>query len=212
MKIAVSQRLIENQSYSETRDALDIQWARVFDALGWDMFPIPTGVRDPSRWLETLCPQGLLLSGGNDLSVFCKDPLSLMRDRFEEQLVTVAIAKQMPVLGVCRGAQFLAQFFGAELGKADGHIACRHKLQVQKEHELSHLFTEVQDVNSFHSTVIHTVSKALKPLAMAPDATIEAFTHTTHSVLGLMWHPEREAELGAVDRALMETVFQSRLA
>lgn len=153
--VLVSQRLLENSSYPETRQALAMDWAGFFDELG-DIVPVPIMYnQDIPSYFTALNPAGLLLTGGNDLAVTASsssamspgkqeielgkswmhpphkttnETLSLMRDDFEGALLQEAIQRGIPVLGVCRGLQVLASTAGAKLVKTSGHVATEHEL------------------------------------------------------------------------------------
>ena len=50
------------------------------------------------------------------------------RDEFENSLVTYCIKEGIPILGICRGMQFLNNFFGGKIRKVNGHVASSHKI------------------------------------------------------------------------------------
>lgn len=205
MKIALTQRLIENATYPETRDALDIAWGDYFHSLGWIPLPLMSGYENPGALLKAFEPDAVMFTGGNDLGAFSDDPLSHLRDCFEGLVLQAALREGIPVIGVCRGAQFLAHHFGSVLDRVPGHVACRHKLRPEEAHPLAPLVARFETVNSFHQMGIKEPSSQLLPLAWAPDGTLEAFTHREHSILGMMWHPEREAPFIEEDRLLLKT-------
>ena len=65
-KILVTQRIADNPTYVERRDALAHDWAALFDA--HDILPIlvPNTARDPAAYLS-LGASGLLLTGGDNM-------------------------------------------------------------------------------------------------------------------------------------------------
>ena len=128
-KILVSQRIIENESYPETREGLDLRWGSFFAGAG--LIPCPVLSAYPSAELfEQLEPAGVLLSGGNDLSQLSNTRLNVSRDKVDTKLLDQAVARNVPVLGVCRGMQFIAHYFDSTLEPVDKHIACDHNLEV----------------------------------------------------------------------------------
>jgi putative glutamine amidotransferase len=46
-------------------------------------------------------------------------------------------------------------------------------------------------VNSYHGSNILTVGKEYEVIATDLDGNVEAFKHTTKSIWGIVWHPER---------------------
>jgi len=212
MRIAISQRLIENTTYPETRDALDVQWGRWFAEAGWLPMPLTTGFGPVGRLLDGLSPDAVLLTGGNDLGQFADNPLSKMRDAFETEVLDWALDKRVPVVGICRGAQFLAQRFGSELARVEGHVATRHECRVVQDHRLAGHLEGVCEVNSFHQIGIVSVAESLSPLAFAGDGTLEAFTHHQNPCLGIMWHPERETPFQNGDLALMDGFLKDAIS
>lgn len=130
-------------------------------------------------WLANINCNGIVLSGGNDLGEYPE------RDNLEKFLIKYSIKNSIPVLGICRGAQIIAKFFGNKINKVEGHIGS-HKLK------LSENFLINKSVNSFHNYGILKLNNSFKILARSKnDNTIEAFHHRNKKIIGIMWHPER---------------------
>ena len=155
---------------------------------------------------------GLLLSGGPDLdpvaygaeSHALLGPTEPSLDAFEVALARAADRRQIPILGICRGAQALNVARGGSLHQhlpdvTDGSIAHRqtvsgrltcHQVRIAPA---SRLATVVGDaplaVNSFHHQAIDRVGRGLVAVAWAPDGTIEAVEAGGRElVLGVQWH------------------------
>ncbi|MFV0421121.1 gamma-glutamyl-gamma-aminobutyrate hydrolase family protein [Oleidesulfovibrio sp.] len=180
--LAVSQRICVTPH--EVRDALAQDWARFLSEVLPDAVwvPVPNGLSDVTKWFDGFSFTGLILTGGEDWSVFPH------RDSTEGVLFAKAMRDGLPILGVCRGMQIINRFLGGTDLHVPDHVAVRHSVMLTTE--------EVQKVNSFHARGItdNTLAPALLATALASDGTVEAFEHCTAPVYGMMWHPEREAK------------------
>src|SRR5262249_19638777 len=123
--VALSQRLIENDTYRETREALDVRWGELATRLGLLPLVLPTATA-PEPYFERFAPAGLILTGGNDLASTSPNPLSERRDRFEARLLALAMERDLPVLAVCRGMQLVGEVMGGTVVRVAGHAGGRH--------------------------------------------------------------------------------------
>ncbi|MFC7286922.1 gamma-glutamyl-gamma-aminobutyrate hydrolase family protein [Herminiimonas glaciei] len=189
MRIAISQRVDLYPDRNERRDALDQAWG---DALeNWfganvTMHPIANRPANAAATLDSINPDLLILSGGNDIGTAPE------RDATERALLEHAATAKIPVLGICRGLQMFQHFLGGSLIRVDGHVACAHAVHAIADDV--GLPVELL-VNSYHTSAIGQGSLAapLKGLYQHADGTIEAAQHTVLPWLGIMWHPERTA-------------------
>ena len=197
-RIAISQRYDKVPGRDEFRDALDVEWGNLFEQLGALPIVLPSGLGDVAEYLNDLQVDGLLLSGGNDIG---SAPL---RDSLEHKALNYAMTFELPVLGVCRGMQFLNHVEGGQLKIVEGHVATRHRLEGEwaRKHALS-------DVNSYHNQAItkETLATNFIALACSEDAVIEAIQHTKKPWMGIMWHPERETPFASHDLELIKKHF-----
>jgi putative glutamine amidotransferase len=130
---------------------------------------------------------------------------------FESKLLQLAIAKGIPVLGICAGEQLMAVVYGgtliqdistecgdtviheqSKLGIA--HTQACHKISIV-EGSLLHALTGVMqmEVNSTHHQAVKTIGPKLKVSAQASDGIIEAIEMKNYPFcLGVQWHPEFE--------------------
>lgn len=204
--VAVSQRVDVVMSYQESRDALDQAWATGLEQLGILTVPVPNTLADPAAWFAAVGAEGLILTGGNDLSAH---PNALApapeRDRTESALLSAAF--DVPVLAICRGFQMMNQYLGGQTRYGTGHVGNAHDLvRVADDATLG----APRQVNSFHNWVIESddLASALIPIHAAPDMTIEAARHRSLQWIGIMWHPERPQAFGTADRHLFQTHFR----
>lgn len=202
--IGLTQRVHQFEGYDERRDCLDQRWLQLVAQIGFTALPLPNL---PPDLVPALCEElhlsGLILTGGNSLvALDPKDSAAAPeRDAFETALLRWAMRERQPVLGVCRGLQMINAFLGGKASRVERHAGCRHTIcfegRLNDEAE--------QEVNSYHDWGIQAEDLAadLNVLARHEDGTIEAFEHSEHPILGIMWHPEREPELNQLDRRLL---------
>ena len=162
--------------------------------------------------LDTL--DGIVLSGGADIDpdYLSEEPLDCIsinprRDAQEMMLVRLAVDRQIPVLGICRGIQVLAAALGGKLYqdiKTQHDAECiehsqtiarglpSHDVRLVKDSLLHSLFgRETLAVNSFHHQAVKEVPTGFRVTATAPDGIIEGMESTAfRTILGVQWHPE----------------------
>ena len=151
---------------------------------------------------------GLLLCGGNDI-----DPkyygegidgavnIDCLRDEVEFALLKAFIEAGKPVMGICRGCQFINVFFGGSLYQdiknANEHSSFSdfdlvHRVSAAKGSIAHDLYGADFVVNSSHHQAINKLGKGLKVTMMCADNTvIEGFEHESLPVFAVQWHPER---------------------
>lgn len=182
--IGISQRLVENASYVEVRETLSTEWGEFFKRYLEDFLPLPLNYAIPfSKYVESNVLSGVILSGGNDLSAFNPNALSHQRDLYEDAIIAECLQKKIPLLGICRGAQKIAEYFGSKLEKCDGHI---------QKHLVFNDDFKGFEVNSYHNYCISHLAKDLEKIDCAKDESIESFLHKNAQIYGIMWHIERE--------------------
>ena len=162
--------------------------------------------------LDTL--DGIVLSGGADIDpdYLGEEPLDCIsinprRDRQELTLVRLAVDRQIPVLGICRGIQVLTAALGGKLYQdiktqhdqtCIGHSQTiarglpSHEVKLVKDSLLYGFFgKETLAVNSFHHQAVKEVPAGFRVTAFAPDGIIEGMESTAfRPILGVLWHPE----------------------
>jgi gamma-glutamyl-gamma-aminobutyrate hydrolase PuuD len=223
--IAVSQRVVEVSTRGEVRDCLDQAWSTWLATLGCVAVPVPNHPPSVPDFLRAIQPAGIVLSGGNNLTGPVYEGLEAgaivadayeSRDRTEKILVDHAVGNSVPLLGCCRGMQFLQTYFGGRLcSLKDSPV-----VHVAKDHEVSLVLERFRDlagkaaltVNSFHNYGIRrdAVAAPLLPFALSSaDSSVEGFLHPTSPILGITWHPERRDPAAAFDRDLATRLFTS---
>ena len=162
--------------------------------------------------LDTL--DGIVLSGGADIDpdYLGEEPLDCIsinprRDRQELTLVRLAVERQIPVLGICRGIQVLTAALGGKLyqdikiqhdrpsiehSQTIARGLPSHEVKLEKDSLLYGFFgKETLSVNSFHHQAVKEVPAGFRVTASAPDGIIEGMESTTfRPIMGVQWHPE----------------------
>ena len=154
---------------------------------------------------------GVVFSGGADL-----DPqlygqevhpetkgVVAERDRGELALLQAALARDMPVLAVCRGVQVLNVALGGDLvqhlPEVVGHENHKHTpgeyadhdVTVEPDTRLGSLIGDRAPVKSHHHQGLGRLGEGLRESARAEDGTLEALEDPSRRfALGVLWHPE----------------------
>ena len=130
------------------------------------------------------------------------------RDRAELALLEGRLARDMPVLAVCRGSQVLNVARGGDLVQHlpdvvgdDKHkhtpgTFADHDVTLEPGTRLAGLLGERAPVKSHHHQGFGRVGDGLRVAAHAEDGTIEAVEDPSHRfALGVLWHPEAGEDL-----------------
>ncbi|MBO8142283.1 MAG: gamma-glutamyl-gamma-aminobutyrate hydrolase family protein [Firmicutes bacterium] len=172
-----------------------------------------------SKRLEAVLDRvdGLLLPGGIDVDpyLYGEEPLPGLGkvdpewDALDVAAARAALARGLPVLGICRGAQVLNVAAGGTLYQ-DIPAQVPHALQHWQNRPgwaASHSVSVVPDsllagiagrrrlrVNSFHHQAVKDVAAGFRAVAHGADGVVEAIESLVHPyALGVQWHPERMA-------------------
>ena len=157
---------------------------------------------------------GFLFTGGQDVSpeiysarkIGACGECSPERDAMETLLLKYAMQINKPILGICRGIQFINAALGGTLWQdipsqfSDTVTHCQkppydvpsHEVYIDKGTPLHELLKKLElPVNSYHHQGIRLLSKELKTMAKAPDGLIKAVYSPKHKFLwAVQWHPE----------------------
>lgn len=205
MRIALSQRVEEIASYGETRDCLDQRWHNLLAKYNHYGLTVPNRSEGIIDWCDNVCIEGIILTGGNDISgqLGAKN-VSIERDATERALLDYAVRNSLPLLAVCRGMQFLNLELGGELERVQGHVAVEHKIKCNGNPYIQ--FGSAM-VNSYHNYAIskNGLASGLMPWAESEDGLIEAVSHKQYSWIGIMWHPERS--VSELDEPIFNELF-----
>jgi len=101
--------------------------------------------------------------------------------------------KELPVLGVCYGAQLTAKEFGGRVDKSNKREYGRAMLEKKKEDVLLNNITDRTQVWMSHSDSIVALPEGFEVLATTDSIPVAAFRKNgtdTHPLYGLQFHPE----------------------
>lgn len=197
------------------------------------IFPLADDSGDVHQ-LMNLC-SGFLFTGGHDVSPeqYGEVPLDglvsscAQRDRLESIVLRQAIAQDKPVLGICRGIQFINAALGGTLYQ---HLPLQcpsevehhqqppydipvHTVQILQDTPLHALLqTGELAVNSYHHQAVKRLANGLQSMAVAPDGLIEAIYKPDHKFLwAVQWHPEFSYRSEQSSRAIFARFVQAML-
>jgi putative glutamine amidotransferase len=187
---------------------IDTAYARAIVEAGGSAVYLP---QEGSPALAVQHLDGLLLPGGDDLAPPSPYPESVSFDlapdaqvHFDRELLAGALARRIPVLGICYGMQLLGEAFGGslhydlptDLPEATSHqlpeATGRHELHIEADSRLAKLWGAAS-VNSLHHQALEAPGRC-RVVARAADGVIEAIEGPEADfVLGVQWHPEKHA-------------------
>lgn len=161
---------------------------------GVGLEPVAISPAEPKTALDGL--EGLVLSGGADVK---EQP---ERDELEGALLALALAADLPVLGICRGLQFMNWYAGGALHRdipghsgPEGAKTIRHRIRVARGSRLASLLGEELEVNSRHHQAIEKLADSYVLSAVSADGVKEAIERPDRRwTLAVQWHPEEMQE------------------
>ncbi|MGZ8716873.1 MAG: gamma-glutamyl-gamma-aminobutyrate hydrolase family protein [Gaiellaceae bacterium] len=184
---------------------------------------VPPSEEGVEETLDVL--DGLLFSGGNDV-----DPETYgaeahaetagvrpERDRAELALLEGALARDMPVLAVCRGfqvlnvarggdlVQHLPEVVGDEKHREVAGVFSEHPVRIEDSSKLGALLGDRAPVKSHHHQGVGTVGRGLREVAWADDGTVEGLEDPDRRfALGVLWHPEAGEDMKLFEALVAE--------
>jgi len=184
-------------------------YVRAIERAGGRPLLVPPSEEGVEETLGAL--DGLVFSGGSDLDpeLYDQEPhdetfgVVPERDRAELALLEAALAREIPVLAVCRGSQVLnvarggdlvqhlPDVVGDEKHKHTPGTFADHDVTLEPGTRLAELLGDRAPVKSHHHQGFGRVGSGLRVAAHAEDGTIEAVEDPSHRfAFGVLWHPE----------------------
>ncbi len=192
----------------------DEKWFQPFFAKHPDIRVLDARKRDVA--MEEM--DGLLLTGGSDIAPeflrqedvdpkLLQDDLEPERDRWEFEAISKALARGLPILGICRGIQVLNVALGGTL-KLDipghGHPEQKDR-DIQPLRHDGNAKHRYENVNSSHHQAIDRAADGFEVEAWCTDDDIieQVRLRNYPFALAVQYHPER----GKIYDALFEDFF-----
>jgi microsomal dipeptidase-like Zn-dependent dipeptidase/gamma-glutamyl-gamma-aminobutyrate hydrolase PuuD len=196
------------------------------------LLPVTTDIHALATIVDML--DGLIFSGGGDIDAayLDEDPIpeteepDSYRDEYDFSLLRLAVNRQLPIFGICRGHQVINVAFGGTLyqdihtrfyretpNPAHG-LGDRIKHSQEEDRDVathtvipadipSKLRAALKNppgqtipVNSFHHQAVKDVALEFIATAMSPDGLNEATEHPEYPIFSVQWHPEAMAVSG----------------
>jgi putative glutamine amidotransferase len=213
--IGITPDLARHGDNAEPLIVLQERYARAIQQAGGVplVLPLASAPATLRKIIESL--DGVVVSGGNfdihpkyygERAIGKMGKIREARTEFELGLISLALKRDMPLLGVCGGAQAINVSLGGSL-----YQDIRSQVAGAAEHERSHIKDrgghrvgivagtrlrrivgrESLEVNTTHHQSVKKLGKGLIVNAAAADGVIEGIESQGHRfVLGVQWHPE----------------------
>lgn len=216
------------ENWTEESALVPADYVRAVERAGGRPVLVPPSENGIEETLDVL--DAVIFSGGSDLdpATYGQEPHPATkgvvedRDRAELALLEAALARDMPVLAVCRGSQVLNVALGGDLvqhlPEVVGHDDHKHTpgeysdhdVELEPETRLAALLGDHAPVKSHHHQGFGRVGSGLREAARADDGTVEALEDPSRRfALGVLWHPEAGEDLRLFE-ALVEEARRYR--
>mgnify|MGYP001443090404 CR=1 FL=1 len=147
----------------------------------------------------------IIILGGNNLLSIKKNQENAIKERLSNKAFSYGLKNKIPILGICGGAQFLANKYGSNIVRTSKHVGIhniiwRRKIFFQRKIMLP------KRVNSYHNYKIKKLSNNFSIDAYTKDDSIELFSDKSKKLHGVMWHPERNKSINKFDIELIKKI------
>ncbi|MGW5341882.1 gamma-glutamyl-gamma-aminobutyrate hydrolase family protein [Streptomyces sp. HUAS TT3] len=144
------------------------------------------------------------------------------RDAWEQAVLAAGLARDIPVLGVCRGMQLMNVHAGGTLiqhlpdrvghhghNPYRGHF-CAHAVTTVAGTRIGALLPGTREVATHHHQAVDRLGAGLTVAARAADGTVEAIESTRHRfAVGVQWHPEMGVDMPLVQALVAAAAFSA---
>lgn len=147
---------------------------------------------------------------GQELDPNIRKAVDEARDTMEWALMAQALERQLPILGICRGFQFINVYLGGSLTQnlsAEGWLD-DHRPDGARDllaHTVVAFGGRLQGVygtkpflvNSIHRQGIRALAPGLTATVTTEDGLVEGYEAEEKKILAVQWHPEELIGIGA---------------
>jgi putative glutamine amidotransferase len=143
----------------------------------------------------------------------------------EGTVLQMALERDLPVLGICRGIQFINAYLGGSLYQ---DLPSQHPSEVEHHQSPPYdvpahavalvegsplrrcLGVERLPVNSYHHQAVRRLAPGLEAMACAPDGLIEAaYMPGKRFLWTVQWHPEFSYKTDEYSRRIFQALIDS---
>ena len=174
-----------------------------------------------------LC-DGILFTGGHDVAprIYGQHPTKKCgrpcetRDVMEGFLLDLCISDNKPLLGICRGIQFINAYLGGTLyqdlpteyqSKIEHHMTppydnSIHNVDVKDKTILANIIgAGIHGVNSYHHQAIKELADGLEAMAISEDGLVESIEIKNQKfAIAVQWHPEFSYDSSEDSKKIMQ--------
>ena len=210
-------------AWEELAALVPADYVRAVERAGGRALLVPPSEEGVEETLDAL--DGVIFSGGADLDPALygqeahEETYGVLeeRDRGELALLQAALARDLPVLAICRGSQVLNVALGGDLvqhlpdvvgdekHKHTPGAYADHDVELLPETRLGSLLGDRAPVKSHHHQGFGRLGGGLREAARAEDGTVEALEDPSKRfALGVLWHPEAGEDLRLFEELVAE--------
>ena len=209
--------------WTEESAVVPLAYVRAVEHAGGRPLVVPPAEDGIEETLDAL--HGVIFSGGGDVDPGLygaaphaeTDSPHPTRDDAELRMLQAALARDMPVLAICRGSQLLNVARGGDLvqhlPEVVGHERHKHRPGAFSDHgvrlapdsRLGGLLGQHAPVKSHHHQSFGRIGSGLREVAWADDGVVEGLEDADKRfALGVLWHPEEGHDLALFEGLVEE--------
>lgn len=194
MKALISQREITDQ-HGILIDSLESNYVHYFESIGYKLLPVSNFLQRVD-YLFDFGIELLILTGGGSVPsrYYTNSQIEnndcFYRDKIEKELFENAIRRNIPVLAICRGMQYVNCLLGGSISVLSGLSKPR---PIGVDHPI-YLNNEIIHVNNYHNDGIFTtqIANGLDVIGVDIENNIvECYESLNPKILATQFHPER---------------------